>query len=68
VFQRTLLHLSSEAEDGGSMVLQNVGILPHHYMVSHFTLKLEAVWSFEMFLSCNITAWCCIPEDHSLND
>jgi hypothetical protein len=33
------------------MVLRNVGILPYHYAVSHFTLKLEATWSSEMLVS-----------------
>jgi len=44
MFQMTMLPPSSRcyflpcwpfhSEDGGSMVLWNVGILPHHYMVS----------------------------------
>jgi hypothetical protein len=28
-------------KDGGSMVVRNVGTLQHHYMTSHFTLKMK---------------------------
>jgi len=37
------------------MTLRNVCILPHHYMVSHFTVKMDATWSSETLVSCHST-------------
>jgi hypothetical protein len=57
---------STHPENGGSIVLRNVGIL-HHYtlkmevarfsetLVSHYILKTEAVWSSETLVSHHIT-------------
>jgi hypothetical protein len=38
-------------EDGGSIVFWNVGILSHQ----HFTLKMEAAWSSETFITYRIS-------------
>jgi len=43
-------HIITRSEDGGSKVLRNVGILPHHY-----TLKMEAARSFETSVSYHNT-------------
>jgi len=48
--------VGDHSEDGESMVLQNIGVLPQHYMVSQFrgpwlnwymlTLKNSLPWKF----------------------
>jgi hypothetical protein len=34
---------------------------------THFTLKLEVAWSFEMLVSYHITVWRHNPENYDLN-
>jgi hypothetical protein len=52
----TLYSVVVYGEDGGSMVLRNVGILPHHYTASNFSLKMEATWSSETLVSYHKSA------------
>jgi hypothetical protein len=54
-----------QPEDGGSIVLCNFGILPHHNPEDH-GLKMEAARSSKMLVSCCITTWHYNPEDHDL--
>jgi hypothetical protein len=55
-------------EDGGSVVVRNAGILPHHYMLSQpiFALKIAAAWSSETLASYRIPTWCHNPEEQEL--
>jgi hypothetical protein len=74
VISQTILLFIFDPEDGGDMILRNIGWLPKDYTALyprkylHFsTLKVEAIWSSETSVDFQRTTRRYIPEDITLH-